>query len=169
MKVRAAEPWDLVAIADMERQTWDPAFVTYRLDEIPPFEVRFLGAHHYVAYDGDAEDLVGFGILQAYTGQTSTSHVGVLQLVGVLPQHRGKGIGQTIVRACIDAGSRLGFERVLTYVMSDNIASLRMTQAAGFTEEGRLRRVSRRPSGDQDKIILAIDTGLGNGNQPSRL
>ena len=53
--------------------------------------------------------------------------------------------------------------------MSDNLASLRMTQAAGFKEEGRLRGVSRRPSGDQDKIILAFDTGLGNGNQPSGL
>ena len=169
VKVRAAEPGDLVTIADMERQTWDPALVTYRLDEIPPFEVRFLGAHHYVAYDGADGAFVGFGIMQPYTGQRSTSHVGVLQLVGVLPQHRGRGFGKTIVRACLDASSHLGFERVLTYVMSDNLASLRMTQAAGFKEEGRLRGVSRRPSGDQDKIILAFDTGLGNGNQPSGL
>jgi RimJ/RimL family protein N-acetyltransferase len=76
---------------------------------------------------------------------------------GVRPHAHGKGFATeglvALSRWALTAG---GLQRVWLNVNTDNLASLRVAQKAGFTLEGTLRRASLEEDGLHDVAVLAL-------------
>jgi RimJ/RimL family protein N-acetyltransferase len=76
---------------------------------------------------------------------------------GVRPRARGRGFATealaALARWALTAG---GLQRVWLNVNTDNLASLRVAQKAGFAREGTLRRASMEEDGLHDIAVLAL-------------
>lgn len=70
---------------------------------------------------------------------------------------RGKGVAleasELIVRR---AFADLRLERLYLHVFADNLPAIRLYQALGFAEEGRLRRHARRQDADESQDVLVM-------------
>ena len=75
----------------------------------------------------------------------------------VFPRYRRRGLATRIVRlACLYAFAELGIERIEALVEPDNEASRRVVHAAGFVEEGLLRRRARFGDERRDMVLYAL-------------
>ena len=70
---------------------------------------------------------------------------------------RGRGVGRALLDACITWSKAIGAHKVALEAWPHNEAALRLYRAAGFDEEGRLRRQWRRRDGS---LWDAITMGL---------
>ena len=66
-------------------------------------------------------------------------HCGSLGM-GILPSHRGQGLGEALFRACLLLAKEAGITRVELEARSDNEAALRLYRRLGFLQEGIKQR-----------------------------
>ena len=83
------------------------------------------------------------------------SHRGRLGM-GVVPDHRGRGLGSRLIRATLDEARRAGFTRIELEVYVDNAPAMTLYETAGFVREGLVRDVSRIDGRYRDAITMAI-------------
>lgn len=83
-----------------------------------------------------------------------TRHVGVMSM-GVLPGHRGKGLGRKLVNKSLSAGQSLGMQRVELSVLENNPAAFQLYTSCGFQVEGRKRASLYLNECYHDEIIMA--------------
>ena len=69
-----------------------------------------------------------------------------LMTVGVLPDHRGRGIGTMLVEALIEHCREVGIERIFLEVRESNAAAVGLYEHLGFHEIGRVRDYYRNPT-----------------------
>lgn len=79
------------------------------------------------------------------------AHGGVLG-VGVLVEHRGKGIGTALVRAAIDFAKAAGLTRIELTVREHNERAIILYERLGFVREG-LKRKAVRIDGDYEDLV----------------
>lgn len=73
-------------------------------------------------------------------------------------EHRGKGYGSDAARTRLRyAFDVLGLRMLMSEVMADNTASLRMLQKAGYTEAGRISRRYWKRGAYRDTIIMFVE------------
>ncbi len=82
-------------------------------------------------------------------------HCGVLGM-GVLPQWRGRGLGERIARRALEASRDVGFSRVELTVRHDNAPARALYRKLGFEEEGRNRRALLVDGVFHDLIMMAL-------------
>jgi len=92
----------------------------------------------YFVAMADNDVLGGGGIFPLANGDWDTCE---LQRMYLRPQHRGRGIGQGLLTACLDTAGSLGFERCYAETVSE------MSTAIAFYERNGFRRLSA-PIGD---------------------
>jgi len=63
--------------------------------------------------------------------------------LGVLPEHRGAGVGRKILRAAVLRARKLGAEEILLEVAANNVAAIALYQAAAFERVGRRKNYYR--------------------------
>lgn len=125
MIVRAARPTDVAAVSALEaelfgRDAWSPAVVASELGHSTRRSV--------VAEVG--ENLVGYAILFV-VGDTAD-----LQRIGVGLHHQRAGVAKALLAAlALDS-----YPRVLLEVRADNVAAIRLYEAAGFHRLAARRR-----------------------------
>ena len=115
--------------------------------EAPPLEASrsFLlgmqarGAIQLLALEG--ERVVGWIDIAPFDLPTC-AHRGKLG-IGVLPEHRGTGLGKRLFAACIEAAWAKGLTRIELEVRADNLRAKRLYERFGFREEGVLRNAMR--------------------------
>ncbi len=66
-------------------------------------------------------------------------HVGNLGM-GLLPEHRRRGIGTALVHETIEQARRFGLTRVQLEVFASNVGAIRLYETTGFEREGFKRR-----------------------------
>lgn len=91
-----------------------------------------------------------------------TRHVATLG-IAVAASHRGRGIGSVLMAEAVRWARSVGVNKLLLSVYPHNTAAIALYRKFGFVEEGRLRRQSRKSTGDEDEILMA--TWLG-GERP---
>lgn len=98
--------------------------------------------------------IVGWCDISTFERDT-LAHVGVLG-IALAPDFRGKGLGEQLMRAAIEAGWRYGFRRIELSVYTHNIRAKALYLKLGFVEEG-VRR-ARVKIGDEyfDDWIMAL-------------
>lgn len=88
------------------------------------------------------------------------AHEGVLGM-GLLPDYRGRGLGELLIRAALDAARAAGFERVSLTVYGRNARAAALYRKVGFIMEGtRLR--GKKLDGVYDDVhmmVYMMDTG----------
>jgi RimJ/RimL family protein N-acetyltransferase len=127
--------------------------------EAPPIEqVRAfvkrnveLGYPQIIALMDDA--VVGWCNVPPASRAVST-HVGDL-FMGLLPEWRGKGIGERLLRHAMHAADLFGFQRVELGVFATNAAAAALYRKVGFVEEGIKRKAILIDGVYHDEIIMA--------------
>jgi len=72
--------------------------------------------------------------------------------------HRGKGYGSDAARTRLRyAFDVLGLRMLMSEVMADNTASLRMLQKAGYTEAGRIPRRYWKRGAYRDSVVMLVE------------
>ena len=83
------------------------------------------------------------------------SHVGVLGM-GVLAEHRGKGVGKALIQATLEASRNIGLTRIELIVREGNLKAMRLYKAFGFCIEGIKRRAGFMDGQYEDITCMAL-------------
>lgn len=81
--------------------------------------------------------------------------------VGVLPTHRGRGIGRALAEDLLDACEAADVERVFLEVRVSNRAAQGLYSALGFVHAGRVRAYFRNPVEDAWIMVRDLREGAG--------
>lgn len=79
-------------------------------------------------------------------------HCGTLG-IGVLPEHRGRGVGKRLITEALRQAASKGIERVELEVYASNVRARALYEKLGFITEGRKRR-ARKLDGVYDDVIV---------------
>ncbi len=82
-------------------------------------------------------------------------HVGRLGM-GLLPAHRGQGLGKRLLRETVDRAFATGLRRIELDVFASNQTALRLYQQAGFVTEGRKRQARILDCTEEDIVIMGL-------------
>ncbi|MBR1232334.1 GNAT family N-acetyltransferase [Bradyrhizobium sp. AUGA SZCCT0182] len=82
------------------------------------------------------------------------AHVGDL-FMGLLPQWRGQGLGERLLRESLVAADAFGYLRIELGVFADNPSAAALYRKAGFVEEGIKRRAILINGVFHDEVIMA--------------
>ena len=66
-------------------------------------------------------------------------HTGVLGM-GIVEEHRGRGIGTALIRTALESARQRGLKRVELHVRENNKRAIALYEKFGFVREGLLRR-----------------------------
>ena len=73
--------------------------------------------------------------------------------MGLLPEYRGRGLGERLIRAAVAAASAAGFERISLSVYGRNTTAMALYRKVGFTLEGTRVR-GKKLDGEYDDVHL---------------
>ena len=94
-------------------------------------------------------------------------HKGMLWGMYVRPQHRGTGIGRTLVDAII-RHARQHVELLQLFVVSDNVSARRLYQSLGFVEYGIERHATKYRGQYHDDVLMALPLVVDSGAAAAR-
>jgi putative acetyltransferase len=89
----------------------------------------------------DGERVVGWADIFA-AWAPAVAHCGTLGM-GVHPHYRGRGLGERLLRACIDKAWQKGMTRIVLEVRADNAAAIALYAKLGFRQEALKARAMR--------------------------
>ncbi len=111
-------------------------------------------AVQFVALDGDR--VVGWAdIFPAWAD--AVKHCGTLGM-GVHADWRAQGIGERLLRACLDKAPRKGITRVMLEVRADNSRAIRLYERVGFAREALVRHAMRFDGVYYDAVQMSLLT-----------
>lgn len=93
--------------------------------------------------------------LVAYGGLAASGGTGDVQTIGVLPAHRGAGLGGRLLGELLRAAEEFDCHEVLLEVRVDNSRAQRLYERFGFTSIG-LRRGYYQP-GNVDALVMRLE------------
>ena len=75
------------------------------------------------------------------------SGYGEIISIYLLPEYIGKGCGGPLLRACLEELKKMGFERILLWVLEDNHRARKFYEKYGFTFSGdcQTEQIGRKP------------------------
>jgi RimJ/RimL family protein N-acetyltransferase len=110
------------------------------------------GMPQFVVLDGDR--VVGWcDILPG--GWASLAHVGTVGM-GLLPSHRGRRIGEDLLRCTLDAGRAFGLKKAKLGVFATNTRATALYRKVGFVEEGLCRQAICIDGVYFDEILMGL-------------
>jgi ribosomal protein S18 acetylase RimI-like enzyme len=109
------------------------------LDQMRAFVIKNIneGLPQFVVLIDD--QVVGWCDILPNARRTVQTHCGTLGM-GLLPQHRGHGIGRNLIRRTIDAALAFGLTRIDLTVRESNDNAIALYKAVGFETEGLHRK-----------------------------
>jgi RimJ/RimL family protein N-acetyltransferase len=107
-------------------------------------------AHVFLA-EAEGEVIGELTVFQRRT--TSPATIGM----AVLARWRGRGVGTTLMQACVDWARDADVHKLSLEVFPWNEAAIALYRKFGFVEEGRLRKHYRRQSGELwDVLVMGL-------------
>lgn len=107
------------------------------VQELRAFVLVSIEKRNPIFFAMDGHSLVGWCDITRSSNRTD-AHSGNLGM-GVLPDHRGQGIGTRLIEAALAAAKAENIPRVELTVYTSNIAAIGLYRKTGFAEEGRMR------------------------------
>jgi ribosomal protein S18 acetylase RimI-like enzyme len=112
-------------------------------------------ARRIAAVDTDGESDRIVGLVTVIPGSGWQAHVGEFRIV-VLPDVRGRGIGQALIDRGLALAAELGLRKVTIEIIASNDAGLALFERNGFVREALLARHVRDGAGNlQDLVLLS--------------
>ena len=124
------------------------------LDQVQKFVGESVAANaaQFVALDGD--EVVGWADIFPHWAH-ALAHCGTLGM-GVLPSHRGQGIGKRLLQACIAKVQTQGITRVSLEARADNHPAIALYESVGFQHECVKRQALRFEGVYFDAVQMAL-------------
>jgi phosphinothricin acetyltransferase len=101
----------------------------------------------------DVNGVVGWVALSRYSARAVYAGVAE-ESIYVAARARGRGVGQALLAALIDASEKAGIWTLQAGVMADNAASLALHEKAGFRRVGVRERIGRDVKGNWRDVVL---------------
>ncbi|MEP6850762.1 MAG: N-acetyltransferase family protein [Acidobacteriota bacterium] len=101
----------------------------------------------------DAEDVIGWAALSAVSGRCVYGGVAEVS-VYVAENGRGKGLGNGLLRALIDASEATGIWTLQAGIFPENTASIGLHLRNGFREVGHRERIGKMNGVWRDTVLL---------------
>jgi ribosomal-protein-alanine N-acetyltransferase len=146
--------WDIEPVLDLERElfpedAWSVGLFWSELAHARgPYATRsYLVAETRTPHQEPA--------LVAYGGLAAVGGTGDIQTIGVLPAHRGTGLGARLLSELLSAAGEFGCHEVLLEVRVDNAPAQRLYERFGFAPIG-VRRGYYQP-GDVDALVMRVE------------
>jgi phosphinothricin acetyltransferase len=118
----------------------------------PDFDASKLPEHRFVAVD-DAGSVVGW--VAAVPVSERCVYAGVVEhSVYVSPDARGRGIGRALLEAFVESTERAGVWTIQSGIFPENVASIRLHEAAGFRVVGRRERLGQHHGVWRDVVLI---------------
>jgi putative acetyltransferase len=109
-------------------------------------------AVQFVALDG--QRVIGWADIFAHWAE-AVKHCGTLGM-GVHVDHRGRGLGERLLRACLGKAPSKGITRVTLEARADNQAAIRLYERLGFAHEARKRHALRFDGVYYDAVQMSL-------------
>ena len=100
-------------------------------------------------------NVVGWAALGPYRERPAWVHTAEVA-VYVDVAERGRGVGGILLGALVDEARVLGLHALVSQVVADNEASLKMAERLGFERAGGLREVGRKFGAWLDVVIMEL-------------
>ena len=88
-------------------------------------------------------------------GRPVYAHGGVLGM-GILAEHRGRGIGEALMRSALEQARTRGLTRIELTVRADNERAIALYRKIGFLDEGVKRKAIRVDGRYIDVVCMAL-------------
>ena len=145
--VRSAEPCDLEPMRSIYNDAVERTTGTFDIKPRTADEQRKWYASHderhpiIVAELGG--EMAGWASLSLWNGRCAYQGTAEIS-VYVAESARSRGVGAALMAAILERGTAAGLRTVIAQIGSDNEASLRLHQRAGFEIAGTLRQVGEK-------------------------
>lgn len=96
---------------------------------------------------------VGWCDILPQTSRQASAHVGIVGM-GLMPEFRGRGIGEQLLRATIDTARAKGLTRIELTVRENNLNAIALYKKIGFVAEGLKVKAHRNADGTYENIFL---------------
>jgi L-amino acid N-acyltransferase len=149
MNIRAAMPEDLGAITEIYNDVITTSTAVYsvaattRAERESWFKARF-AAGFPILVATSVHGVVGFSSFGEFRGTWPGYRYSVEHTVHVHRDHRGHGVGSSLVRALFPLASAMGKHVMIGSIDAANDGSLRMHERLGFQQVAHFREVGRK-------------------------
>ncbi|HRU61858.1 MAG TPA: N-acetyltransferase family protein, partial [Bacteroidia bacterium] len=112
-------------------------------------------ANHPVLVAEDDGKIAGWASLSPWSDRCaydSTVEVSVY----LAPEQRGKGLGFQLLQQVTEAGRKAGNHTVISRISSDNLASIRIHEKAGYSTVGTMKEVGFKFGRFLDVVMMQI-------------
>jgi RimJ/RimL family protein N-acetyltransferase len=124
------------------------------LSETAEFQRKIIANNWPAYYVLDGGAVVGWADVVP-PGNPRLAHRGFLGM-GLLPSHRGRGIGTALLSKTLDHARRIGLEKVELSVYSHNAVAIWLYRKCGFTDVGVIRRYRKLRDRDFDCLEMEL-------------
>ncbi|MGH3681783.1 MAG: GNAT family N-acetyltransferase [Natronosporangium sp.] len=150
--MRDADASAVLAIYQAGIDTGQATFET-RAPDWAGFTAGKLPEHRLVAVDPETGAVLGWAVLSPVSERCV--YAGVAEnAVYVSPAARGRGVGEVLLRALVEAAERVGIWTVQSGIFPENAASLALHERVGFRVVGRRERLGQQHGVWRDVLLL---------------
>lgn len=146
MTLRPATPADLDGIMAIEQRSFPSDAWSSEL-----MKAELESPHNRYLVDDEDGVLIGYGGVRALQGGTDAD----IQTIALDADHRGRGLGRSLLHALLNAAAERGAREVFLEVRDDNPAASGLYLSEGFEEIGR--RPHYYQPDDVDAIVMRLD------------
>jgi RimJ/RimL family protein N-acetyltransferase len=157
VEIRGARVGDEAALDRIDAATWT--------SEVSPAPAR-VGEGFFVHNDpGEvlvAEvdgQVVGYATLHQWSRIPSHAHVLEINGMAVDPGHQGRGVGRTLIEACLAGARQRGARKLTLRVLGFNHRARRLYESSAFHVEGVLREEFLLDGRYVDDVLMARTLG----------
>lgn len=157
-KIRAAVPADAVAINDVYNHYVRTSTATFDTEEMSlPRRLVWLeehvGPHPVLVAEDSTGTLMGWGSLSRWGTRCAYRHTVEISIY-VAAEATGRGCGPALSAALLGEAERLGHHAVVSQIVHENEASLKMAARQGFEHVGTLKQVGRKFDRWLDVVLM---------------
>ena len=124
-----------------------------KFEDVAAFQQGLINRKGPIFYAIDGEKVVGWADIFP-DDNPRMSHRGSLGM-GLLPNYRGRGIGQLLLKAVLEKAKVFGLEKVELNVYTSNVNAIKLYKKMGFTEEGLIKKYRKLDSQYFDCLLMA--------------
>ena len=111
----------------------------------------------FLAQGAKDTEPAGLAIVDHFLDNPRLAHVATIDLIGVLPERAGQGLGEKLMKEVLDFARRQKITRLDLWVMADQERAVKFYEKFGFTREAIAARSAQRPDGTfQDAVLMVL-------------
>lgn len=159
MLIRPATLQDQPGILEIYNESVLHSTATFDTDtRTPEKQLEWFNRHkanHPVLVAEDDGKIAGWASLSPWSDRCaydSTVEVSVY----LAPEQRGKGLGFQLLQQVTEAGRKAGNHTVISRISSDNLASIRIHEKAGYSTVGTMKEVGFKFGRFLDVVMMQI-------------